>query len=86
MRALSARVCDQAGIAPTYPASEGVEITLRDAKNGPMVFILNHTTENARVELGGERLKNLLTGDTLSATVTVAGRDVLLWQKQSAAG
>ena len=86
LRALCARVCEQAGIAPAYCAPEGVEITMRDAENGPVVFILNHNAENAQVELGGEGHKNLLTGDTLSGTVTIAGRDVLLLQKQSAAG
>ena len=85
LKALSACVCNQAGIVPAYHASEGIEITMRDAPNGPVVFIINHNAGNAQVDLGGEKLENLFTGGELSGNVTVKGRDVLVLKKRRTA-
>jgi beta-galactosidase len=81
LTALAKSVCGQAGLAPDYIASAGVEITTRVTDTAKVVFIINHNSGDSTVDLGSECLLNLMDGSSLTGTVTLPGREVLVLKK-----
>jgi beta-galactosidase len=67
---LLATVCGEAGVAAPAPVPHGVEVVRRTDADGSYLFVLNHTGEQARVEVAGTEL---LTGDGLTELVVAAG-------------
>ncbi|MDU5948620.1 MAG: beta-galactosidase, partial [Paenibacillus macerans] len=69
-------LCEEKGIKPLFEAPAGVE-TARRVKDGKAyLFLLNHNAEDAQVDIGANAKKELLSGETLTGTVTVPGRGV----------
>ncbi|MFD0888165.1 Beta-galactosidase C-terminal domain, partial [Streptosporangium algeriense] len=62
-----------AGVEPVAVVPEGVEATRR----GDHLFLLNHTTDPARVDLA-EPGTDLLTGRDLAGRIEIPGRDAVV--------
>ena len=73
---LTDAICREAGIAGLCASEPGVEVARRVGERGATVFLLNHNAHPARVDLGGARLADLLTGETLTGLVELPGRGV----------
>lgn len=71
-------LCAEKGIQPLLDAPAGVEVARRVKDGKEYLFLLNHNAEAAQVEIGASPVKELLSGGTLSGTVTVDGRGVLI--------
>ncbi|MFD0670570.1 beta-galactosidase [Cohnella sp. GCM10027633] len=72
------RLCSTAGVAPVLAdIPDGVEATVRVKGGARYLFVLNHNAEEAAVRLGGVAGTDLLTGNRVSGTGVLPGRD--LW-------
>ncbi|MGI6567300.1 MAG: beta-galactosidase [Firmicutes bacterium] len=71
-------LCSQKGIEPALETPEGVEVTKRHKDGRTITFVLNHNDETTEVDLDGEIYRDLLTGQTLTGRVSLAGRDLLI--------
>ncbi len=80
---LMSAICESAGIEPVFSADAGVEITRRVNEKGAAVFVLNHNQDAAQVRFGEKRLVDLLTGEPVTGTRTVAGRDVMILREEA---
>ncbi|OWA33712.1 beta-galactosidase [Saccharibacillus sp. O16] len=69
------QLCADKGIQPLLDTPQGVEVTKRVKDGEEFLFILNHNAQEASYELAGEYV-NVLKGETLSGTTSIAGRDV----------
>lgn len=75
-----ANLCKEKGIKGLLPerAPEGVE-TARRVKDGQeYLFLLNHNAEAAEVNIGAASRQDVLAQSTVSGTVTVPGRGVVI--------
>lgn len=63
---LLGRVIKEAHIEPVLRGPAGVEATLREAKRGQFLFVLNHTDQAANASLGRHRGRDLISGKTVS--------------------
>ncbi len=83
LRDLTAMICEETGIRGEFSSDAGVEITRRRNEAGrDIVFVLNHNPEPARVHFGEKKLKNLLTGESVTGSSEIAGRDVLILKEE----
>lgn len=73
---LTDAICREAGVEGLYASEPGVEATRRVGERGATVFLLNHNAHSACADLGGARLADLLTGETLTGRVELPGRGV----------
>lgn len=73
-----ANLCEEKGIKPLVKAPSGVEATQRVKDGVAYMFLLNHNAETAVVEIGSEEKRDLLTGEVVSGTVSLAGRGVMI--------
>ncbi|MDO4867112.1 MAG: beta-galactosidase [Clostridia bacterium] len=73
---LTDAICREAGIEGLFASEPSVEATRRVGERGATVFLLNHNAHPAHVDLGGARLVDLLTGETLTGRVELPGRGV----------
>ncbi|MCM3702204.1 beta-galactosidase [Paenibacillus macerans] len=71
-------LCEEKGIKPLLEAPAGVETARRVKGGNEYLFLLNHNAEDVQVDIGADAKKELLSGDTLTGTVTVPGRGVLI--------
>lgn len=71
-------LCEEKGIEPLLEAPAGVETARRVKGGNEYLFLLNHNAEDAQVDIGANAKNELLSGETLSGTVTVPGRGVLI--------
>jgi beta-galactosidase len=71
-------VARQHGIAPMLQAPDGVEIAVRYKNAKPILFALNHTGNSVTIPLDGKCYHNLLNGETVEQTLTLAGYDVAI--------
>ena len=76
-------ICKNAGIDGVYSADAGVEITRRVGERGSFVFVLNHNQQPKDVRFGDQRLTDLMTGEPVSGTRTIAGRDVMILREEA---
>lgn len=76
-------VCRENGILPLYPSSEGMELTCRVKGDTKVVFALNQSKKDGWVDFGGEKLKELFNGETVTGRVEVKALDVKLFQKMT---
>lgn len=78
---LMANICEDLGIKGLYPASEGVEITLRTSDKAEVIFVINHKKEEAFIDFGSDQLINLISGGRLTGTAAIAAGDVIVAKK-----
>lgn len=71
-------ICAQADIKPLLNADAGVEITERVGAQGRTIFIINNNDADAKVYLGNEAFINGLTKATVSGTITIKAKDVII--------
>ena len=63
------KICVESGVAPILVSLPvGVEVTKRINENGVFVFLLNHTNQTQRIEIG-QQSTNLLDGDIYAGAV-----------------
>ncbi len=70
-------VLAEAQITPPLEAAVGVEITERWQGEKRLLFVLNHHNNPRPIRLSGEQV-NLITGETLSRTVQLGAKDVMI--------
>lgn len=71
-------ICKDNGLSPIFKTEGKVELSVRNGKEGKIIFIINHTENDGAVDFGAETYTNLLTGDVLKGKITIAPRDVLI--------
>lgn len=75
---LLANLCADKGIAPLADAPAGVEVTRRTKNGKTFTFLLNHNDEAATVDTGLEGAADLLTEQSISGTVTLPAKGVMI--------
>jgi beta-galactosidase len=69
MAELLDQICVESGVAPILVSLPvGVEVTKRINENGVFVFLLNHTNQTQRIEIG-QQSTNLLDGNVYAGAV-----------------
>ncbi|MCR5716802.1 MAG: beta-galactosidase [Lachnospiraceae bacterium] len=74
--ALMENICASAGLCAPYRFEEGIEMTIRDGKEGPVLFIMNHAGDKRWVDLGKDRYRLLTTGEELTGRIMINANDV----------
>jgi beta-galactosidase len=77
---LVAHLARAQGIAPLLEAPEGVEVTLRSMGSREYLFLLNHNGDEVQVDVGAEA-RELLTGKTVSGSIALPGRGVMILER-----
>ncbi|MBV9543051.1 MAG: beta-galactosidase [Chloroflexi bacterium] len=75
LTAFLSRLCDEHAIRSPLEAPPGVEVAIREKDGTQLRFILNHTSETARVELPGTH-RDLLRNMRVTGTLSLAPYDV----------
>lgn len=76
-RTLAGWLTKQHGLAPAFPPSDDVEITIREKGRERFVFVLNHSAERQKLPMPGKtRYRDLLTGQKAGRALTLAPYDV----------
>ncbi|WP_391570741.1 beta-galactosidase [Cohnella sp.] len=75
-----AELCRRKGIKPLLDTPRGVEATQRVNANGRFTFVLNHRDDEAQVDIGVAACTDLLSGSTLTGTVALPPKGVLILQ------
>jgi beta-galactosidase len=65
-------------ISAPFPVEGAVEITVREKNNNKTYFVICQDPEGGLIDLGAETLTDRLTGETLSGSVKLRFRDVLV--------
>ncbi|MEK3712891.1 beta-galactosidase [Paenibacillus sp. FSL R7-0333] len=78
LRGFLANLCADNGIAPLVSAPEGIESVQRVKDGVSYLFLLNHSAEELRADIGNLERTDLLTGKKFSGSTTVPGRGVLI--------
>lgn len=73
-----ANLCEKNGVKPVLQPAEGVEVTRRVKDGRTYTFLLNHNAEAVSVDAGEETRTDLLTGGTVSGTVSIPGKGVMI--------
>jgi beta-galactosidase len=79
----AAKLCREADITPMFQASENVEITSRISDKAEVVFVINHNEAEAEIDFKDSRLKNYLTGETLTGIQKINSRDVWVLENRN---
>ncbi|MEK4044944.1 beta-galactosidase [Paenibacillus sp. FSL H8-0048] len=75
---LLANLCADNGIVPLVSAPEGIESVQRVKDGVSYLFLLNHSAEELRADIGTGERTDLLTGKRFSGSTPVPGRGVLI--------
>lgn len=79
--ALLRRLMPEVDLAPVLNTHEGIEARVRAGEDGrKILFLLNHTGDNQQVTLN-QTYGDLLTGESVSGVIAVAGYDVCVLAK-----
>lgn len=78
LRGFLANLCADNGIAPLVSAPEGIESVQRVKDGVSYLFLLNHTAQELRADIGTGERTDLLTGQKFSGSTPVPGRGVLI--------
>lgn len=70
------------GIDSLLEAPEGVEVTERVKGDRSMMFVLNHHAEEKVIQIGPSPQTDLITGETMSGEVRLAGRGVMILERK----
>ena len=73
---LAAEICQQAKVQAPFQADEGVEITVRHTETVETIFIINHNSASACVQLGNNVYNNRITAEDVSGRFELAAYDV----------
>lgn len=73
---LYASILQRHSIAPTFVASEGVEITARYKNGQPIWFVLNHNPYSVTVDFDGRNFHDLLTNESIRERAALEGYGV----------
>ena len=74
---LVSHICNECGLQPLYPSSEGVELCLRVSDKAKTVFAINHNKTEAWVDFGPQKLTGLTDKKPLTGRISIAPGDVL---------
>jgi len=70
-------------IEPPLVTPTGVEVTVRETEQDRLLCLLNHTSDTATIALpAGQRYDDLLRGQVVAGTLTLAGHDVCILRQQ----
>lgn len=69
-------ILDKHNIAPLLNAPEGVEVSVRYKSGNPIIFVLNHTINAVKIDLGRKTYTNLLTDEAGIKQLSLEGYDV----------
>ncbi len=72
------KICRDLGLEPPYAAGPDTEVTVRVSLKGRTVFVINHGKEESWVDFGGERLRCLTDGRSLTGRTAIAAGDVFV--------
>jgi len=78
LQGLLANLCEDKGIRPLLPRSEGIEVTRRVKDGRELLFVLNHQAESGTIQTGEVGYTDLLTERTISGAVEVPAKGVLI--------
>ncbi|MEK4518382.1 beta-galactosidase [Paenibacillus sp. FSL P2-0089] len=78
LRGFLANLCADKGIAPLVSAPEGIESVQRVKDGVSYLFLLNHSAEELRADIGTLERTDLITGSKFSGSTPVPGRGVLI--------
>lgn len=74
---LVSHICNECGLQPLYPSSEGVELCLRVSDKAKTIFAINHNKTEAWVDFGPQKLIGLTDKKPLTGRIIIAPGDVL---------
>ena len=72
------RICRDTGLKGLFHADTGVEITRRVTPEHTVIFVLNHHASEACVDFGRAQLTDLLSHQSVTGSVHIPGRDVMI--------
>ncbi|OMF95432.1 beta-galactosidase [Paenibacillus sp. FSL R7-0337] len=78
-----ANLCADNGIVPLVSAPEGIESVQRVKDGVSYLFLLNHSAEELRADIGEGKRTDLLTGKKFSGSTPVPGHGVLILSDKS---
>lgn len=78
LNGLLVHLCEEKGIGPLAIAPAGIEVTRRVKDGKAYTFLLNHNDEATKVELDQKLATDLLTGRTISGTVSLPAKSVMI--------
>jgi beta-galactosidase len=70
------RLLDERGLHAPLEAPAGVEVAVREGRQGRLLFVLNHTSRPATLDLSTTSYRDLLRDETVSAALTLDPYDV----------
>lgn len=74
-------ICQQKNILPKYTFDKGIEFTERENEHGKYLFVLNHNTCEASIDLADDKFVDLLTSKEYSGKATLPKYGVLVLKK-----
>ena len=78
LRAFLSTLASEKGIEPAAKTPKGVEATRRRKGNDSFLFLLNHTTAPARVDLGTRQVTDLSSGKRMKGSIEIPAKGVLI--------
>ncbi|WP_339321941.1 beta-galactosidase [Paenibacillus sp. FSL W8-0194] len=82
LRPFLAKLCADQGVKPLVERlPEGVEAARRVKEGRSFLFLLNHNAEQAAVDVGSGKRRDLLSGQMLTGTVELPGRGVMILEE-----
>ncbi len=73
---LYGELLDQSGIHPVLHVPQGIEAAVRVKDDRSLLFLLNHTPNELKIDLGNEVRRDLLTGESVSGVIRLSGFSV----------
>lgn len=72
------KICNDIGIHAPFSAQKGIEITMRSYEGQNVIFVINHNTQRASVDLGDRGYINRLNHETVTGIYYLKERDVMV--------
>ncbi len=80
---LYGELLDQSGIHPVLHAPQGIEVAVRVKGDRTLLFVLNHTPNETKIDLGNEVRRDLLTGESISGVIQLSGFGVCILEQHA---
>ncbi|WP_405031062.1 Beta-galactosidase C-terminal domain [Paenibacillus hexagrammi] len=80
MRQWMKALCDCKGISPLYAAPQGVEVTTRVKEEKEFTFVLNHTDQMQKMNIGKHEQKELLSGLSACGDIELPPKSVMIFE------
>lgn len=81
LKGFLSNLCEAKGIKPILQGPAGVEVSVREKDGTTFTFLLNHNAEEVTVDIGEASAVELISGQSLSGTVTLPARGVMILEK-----